>query len=96
MKCLRFTLPSGSAGMAAGYTRGSIMKKLNNLNLKYKHKTQRYVFKVWFENDSDYTIFYLLWEAPNSWHKPELIEENYVPDESSSKGIQSGPEVKKE
>ena len=91
-----FTLPSGAGGMAAGMTRGSIMRKLRELKFKYKHKTQAYKFKVWLENESDYTYFYLVWEPKNSWHTAILIEEDYVPDESSSKGIQSGPEVKKE
>ena len=89
-------LPSGAGGMAAGMTRGSIMRKLRQLNFKFKHKTHAYKFKVWLENESDYTYFYLVWEPKNPWHKAILIEEDYVPDESSSKGIQSGPEVKKE
>ena len=81
-KCLLFTLPSGAGGMAAGFTRGSIMRKLRELNFKFKHKTQAYKFKVWLENESDYTYFYLIWEPSNPWHKATVIEEDYVEDES--------------
>lgn len=77
-----FTLPSGAGGMAAGMTRGAIMRKLREHNFKYKHKTQAYKFKVWLENESDYTYFYLVWEPFNSWQRPTLIEEDYVEDES--------------
>ena len=80
-KCLLFTLPSGAGGMAAGMTRGSIMRKLRELKFNYKHKTQAYKFKVWLENESDYTYFYLIWEPSNPYHKPTLIEEDYVEDE---------------
>lgn len=86
-KCLVFTLPSGSAGMAAGMTRGSISKKLSELHATnkigpFKTKTIKYEFKVWLEKEIDYTVFFLLWEPFNSWHKPTLIYETYTPPES--------------
>lgn len=87
-KCLKFHLPSGSAGMAAGMTRQSIAKKLAELKDTgkigpYKSKTVRYDYKVWLEKDSDYTVFFLLWEPSNTWHKPELIYEDYTPPDGS-------------
>jgi hypothetical protein len=83
-KCLEFILPSGAAGMAAGMTRQAIGKKIRKLQEdkkigQYKTKTTGYRFKVWFENEIDYTTFFLVWEAINSWHKPKIIEEDYDP-----------------
>lgn len=89
MKCLLFSLPSGAGGMAAGITRGAIMTKLNNLKFTYKHKTEAYQFKVWLENESDYTLFYLMWEPYNSWQKPTLIEENCPQDKSINTWVKS-------
>jgi hypothetical protein len=81
-QCLKFTLPTGAGGMAAGYTLRAIIKKLEELQSKgqlgkFKTKTERYEFKVWFESDSDYSLFFLIWEPFNSWHKPILITETY-------------------
>ena len=84
---MKFHLPSGAAGMAAGMTRGAISKKLGELRDSgkigpFKTKTVRYDFFVWLEKESDLTLFFLLWEPSNSWHKPELINEVYTPPES--------------
>jgi len=82
-KCLVFGLPSGAGGMAAGMTRGAIIKKLNALasagtiGKNIKTKTIRYDLKVWLENDFDYTTFFLVWDPNNSWQKPKLIHESY-------------------
>lgn len=87
-KCLKFHLPSGAGGMAAGFTRGSISKKLrqladdNKIGKNLKTKTVKYDFKVWLEHDIDYTTFFLIWEPDNSWHKPVVINEVYTPPES--------------
>lgn len=85
MKCLEFKLPSGSAGMAAGYTRAGIKKQLDRMLNEnkigpYKQKTQGYRFKVWLDKEQDYTIFFLLWEVRNQWHTPELTDEVYTED----------------
>ena len=95
-KCLKFALPSGSGGFAASFTRGSIIRKLRELKFNFSHRTETYTLKVWLENDSDYTHFYLVWEPTNSWHKAELIEEDFIEDESSIKAVQITPKVKKE
>lgn len=73
--------------MAAGMTRGSISEKLRKLVTEgkigpFKTKTVKYDYKVWLEKDSDYTVFFLIWEPFNSWHRPTLIYEDYPEDES--------------
>lgn len=84
MKCLEFQLPNGSAGMAAGYTKMNIKKKIDQLVTDnkigdYKHKTENYRFKVWLEKEQDYTVFFLLWDySPNQWHKPKVTDEIYT------------------
>lgn len=85
MKCLEFRLPSGSAGMAAGYTRHGIKQRLDAMVAEkkisqYKHKTALHIFKVWLEKEQDYTMFFLLWEAKNKWQRPELTDEIYTED----------------
>lgn len=82
-----FHLPSGSAGMAAGMTRGAISKKLRALQDEgkigpFKTKTIRYDYKVWLEKEVDYTVFFLVWEPLNSWQRPTVIYETYSPPES--------------
>ena len=74
--------------MAAGMTRGSINKKLTQLKNEgkigpFKTKTVRYDYFVWLEKESDLTMFFLLWEPTNPWHKPELIYEDYTPPDGS-------------
>lgn len=90
VKCLEFKLPSGAGGMAAGYTRQSIGKRLAALRDSgkigpYKSKTEGYAYKVWLEKESDYTIFFLLWEPSNSWHRPKVTDEIYTPPQSTRK-----------
>lgn len=89
-KCLEFTLPTGAAGMAAGMTRGAIGNQLRALrdNGKigpFQTKTVGYKYKVWLEKEIDYTVFFLLWEIKNSWHKPNVTDEIYTPTESPYK-----------
>ena len=84
-KCLEFTLPSGAGGMAAGMTRQSIGSKLRHLLETnkighYKTQTVRYRYRVWFENEIDFTTFFLVWEPSNSWHKPIVVYESYQED----------------
>ncbi len=69
--------------MAAGMTRGAISKKLGHLattgkiGKNIKTKTIGYEYKVWLENDEDYTMFFLVWQPDNSWQHPRLINEVY-------------------
>lgn len=85
MKCLEFRLPSGAGGMAAGYTRGSILSKLKKLKDEnkigvYKYATERYLLRVWLEHERDYTTFFLLWNPASSWHGPTVTEKDIPPD----------------
>lgn len=82
-----FKLPTGAGGMAAGMTRQSIGDKLKHLRETkkighYKTQTVKYDYKVWFENEMDFTTFFLIWEPYNSWHQPTVIDEVYQEDPS--------------
>ena len=79
---LEFTLPSGSAGMAAGYTRHSISRNISEVasehDIKWKSSTVGYRYYVQFERSEDYTMFALVWPArvKNSWHQYRVMEGN--------------------
>lgn len=82
-QCLVFNLPSGAGGMAAGIYRGQLIKQLNHFLAKHKidfvSKTQRYTFKVWFNESSHYTFFLLGFDWAGLWSRPYLADENYEP-----------------
>ena len=73
VKVLEFDLPSGAGGMAPQMARYKIIKKFNELQkhhgLAYKSKTVGYTLNVWFENESYYTMFFLLYESSGDWRK---------------------------
>ena len=81
MKCIEFSLPSGSAGMAAGLHRQVIVRQLSQLKEKhsidFKTNTDYYKLYVWLKNDSDYTLFFLVWDSTSVWRVPALIEKDY-------------------
>ena len=101
MKCLEFHLPSGAAGMAAGMTRAGIAKELSKLVdarliSKYKSHTEGYRYYVWFENEYDYTTFFLVWEQTNPWRHPKVIEKDYPEKPSTNSQILSVKKTEKE
>jgi len=77
---LEFTLPSGSAGMAAGYTRQSISRNVsevaNDHGIIWKSNTVGYRYYIQFEKPEDYTMFALVWQTrvKNSWHQYRVID----------------------
>lgn len=95
MRCLEFTLPSGSAGMAAGMTKMAINRKLKELVDRklinsYKSDLVGYRFYVWLENEQDYTTFFLVWDTNgNPWRVPKVIEKDYPADWGKNPWIQS-------
>ena len=80
-KCVVFDLPSGAGGMAAGIYGAAVQKNLQELykqhGLFYKTKTKDRKLKVWFERESDYTLFFLIYDFPKQWRRPYIIEEEY-------------------
>ena len=74
---LEFKLPSGAGGMAAGYTKMSISKSVDRvcrrLAIELDQKlTVNYRFRVSFKQAKDYTLFALVWQPKNQWHKYTL------------------------
>lgn len=82
-QCIVFDLPSGAGGMAAGMYKGNLIKELNNFcathNIDYVAKSQRYEYKIWFNNTSHYTLFILGFSWRGVWRHPRLKDENYEP-----------------
>jgi len=80
-QCIVFDLPSGAGGMAASMYNGTIRAQLKELHKKYglayKSKTKGYKFKIWFEKESDYTLFFLVYNFPKQWRRPYIITEEY-------------------
>ena len=80
-KCIVFDLPSGAGGMAAGIYKGIVQQNLRELHekhgLAYKSKTKNYKFKIWFEEESHYTLFFLVYDFPRQWRRPYIITEEY-------------------
>lgn len=80
-KCLAFDLPSGAGGMAAGIYKGMLITQLkefsNSYNIHYKTKTYRSTLKVWFNENSHYTLFILVFHWDKIWKKPYFIDEIY-------------------
>lgn len=80
-KCIVFDLPSGAGGMAAGIYKSSVQRYLRELHekygLAYKSKTKVRQFKIWFEQDNHYTLFFLVYDFPRQWKKPYIIAEKY-------------------
>ena len=87
-QCLSFNLPSGAGGMAAGMTRGAIMKKIRELisykkiGREIKTHTEGYRLYVWLEHEVDYTTFFLVWEPQNSWQRPSVCDKDHPGDSS--------------
>lgn len=83
---IEFTLPSGSSGMAAGYTKMSIWRRIqdwahtHNQSIKYT-QTEKYRFRVQFKNDRALTMLALSWDNINSWHKYTVYEGDIEPNE---------------
>jgi hypothetical protein len=71
---LEFTLPSGSAGMAAGMTKHAIEKKLKKLMIDYTVSEHRgYKFCIELE-PKQYTMMCLKWSTENPWHRWRVLE----------------------
>ena len=100
-KCLSFTLPSGAGGMAAGMTRGGIMKQIREIinggliGKNIRTDTKGYEFNVWLENEIDYTTFFLVWEPKNSWQKPTVKDKDYPQIPRTTENLDSKTKTKK-
>ena len=79
MPTIEFTLPSGAAGMAAGMTRASIIKQLDQIkkqhNISYSYETVKYRFRVTLTS-KDLTLLSLVWKLSNSWHRYRILEDS--------------------
>lgn len=80
-QCLVFDLPGAAGGMAAGIHTSMILKKLKKFsdtyNVHYKTKFHRQQLKIWFDQDQDYTLFFLVYTTDKQWRRPYIIHEDY-------------------
>lgn len=81
-KCVQFTLPSGSGGMAAqmyAYKISNQLKKLVNENkitgYKISHE-KHYKLNVWLQEEKDLTTMLLLWDSSKSYKEPSVIKKS--------------------
>ena len=78
IKVLEFDLPSGGGGLPAQMARYKILQKFKELEnshrLIYKCKTVGYRLDVWYEKESDYTLFFLLYDSKGDWRKFRYVE----------------------
>ena len=76
---IEFSLPSGSAGMAAQFVDSHISKVLQQWSSQYNipsnSKVIKYKKRVTFDNDGDYSFFAMTWNPKQiAWLNYELIE----------------------
>jgi hypothetical protein len=76
---IEFSLPSGSAGMAAQFTDSHISRDLqqwsNQYNISYNTKIVKYKKRVTFDHESDYSVFAMTWNPKQvAWLNYVLIE----------------------
>jgi hypothetical protein len=85
---IEFRLPSGSGGMAAGYTKMAINKALTQTCTQHnitiaEQVTRPYRFRVSFQHPQDYTLFALVWQIKHLYFKytvwNEPIDSEYDP-----------------
>ena len=70
---LEFTLPTGAAGMAAGITKHTIMRKMQELTIPYTTEQQGYKLYVTLE-PKYYTMMCLKWQAKSIHQRWRVLE----------------------
>ena len=80
-KFIVFDLTSCSGVKDACIYKCIVQQNLRELHekhgLAYKSKTKNYKFKIWFEEESHYTLFFLVYDFPRQWRRPYIITEEY-------------------
>lgn len=78
IKYIRFRLPGGAGGMAAGMTGASVSNRIKewaeSAGVEYRSHREGHKLDVCFASQEDYTMFLLSWNPPyqHSWYIPEL------------------------
>lgn len=69
---IEFALPTGAAGATAGYANFAIETALKEWSEKqqivYQSKVIKYIKRVTFDQDQDYTVFALTWKPSKTNH----------------------------
>ena len=69
---IRFKLPSGAGGMAAGHAAHSLKRSIEEWavqhQIPYKTKIHKYTLRLCLTQDEHYTFFQLSWN-PKTWYK---------------------------
>lgn len=73
---IKFRLPTGAGGMAAGHCAAMIKRNIeawaNKYHIKYKTKIVKYTMRLCLESEEDYSFFQL------SWNPDHFYAENYT------------------
>jgi hypothetical protein len=69
---IRFKLPNGAGGMAAGHAAHSLKRSIadwaDKYQIPYKTKIHKYTLRLCLDRDEDYTFFQLSWN-PGTWYR---------------------------
>lgn len=78
IRAVSFSLPSGAGGLAPAMARGFILKRVREFsekhNLKFTSEIKGYQLLIYFENDQDYTLFFLAYDSRHDWSKPRMVD----------------------
>jgi hypothetical protein len=78
IKLLEFQLPHGAGGMTAQMVRSLILKRFERFKqehgINFHHFSSPYTLEVWFDNESDYTFFTLMYDPSDGWRPYRLVE----------------------
>lgn len=80
---IEFSLPSGSAGMAAGMTKQSILRRFRELGdqhgFEYTTITRGYKLYIELERDRDYSLLSLVWDSKGNPWRTYAVREGKMP-----------------
>lgn len=83
-QCLVFDLPSGGGGMPAGMARAAILGKLRQFaaehGITFQYRVYGLRLKVWLQEESHYTLFFMVCGEHKWWRKPYIIDEEWRED----------------
>ena len=78
MLIIEFDLPMGAGGMAAQMARSLILQRMSRFRKEHKidfhYHTQGYTLQVWFDKESEYTLFALTYDEKDDWRPYRLVE----------------------
>lgn len=79
---IEFRLPSGAGGMAAGYTRFGILKKIKELAEQYEFKwdsyTKAHSLMIEFDKPETLTLFGIIWNKEKHPFREYVVKDGSI------------------